>query len=57
MLEIHAVCRNFTVSGNTLHDGVVTIHINRYLLHKCKWKVVVWVAGILGGAIINSLLR
>ncbi len=38
-----------------LHYGVIKINFNK--LHKCKWQIVKWVAGILGAFIINSLLR
>ncbi len=38
-----------------LHDGVIRVNI--YLLHKRKWQAVKWAAGILGGVIINALLR
>ncbi len=38
-----------------LHYGVIRINLNK--LHKCKWQIVEWVAGILGAFIINSLLR
>ncbi len=43
------------VSALALHNGV--IRINSYRLHKCKWQIAKWVAGILGALIINSLLR
>lgn len=38
-----------------LHYGVITV--DRVLLHKNAWHIIQWVAGILGGAIISSMLN
>lgn len=38
-----------------VHHRVISINWRN--LHKCKWQVIKWVACVIGGAIINYMMK